>query len=98
MSVPESDEEPVRRERVRDDRGRGPMPKDALAYLGGAQFGRLTFECELPSRELSRADGVRFIRQGRFRCSCGGSADVELRSVKRGLTQSCGCIRKGRGK
>ena len=72
-------------------RGRGREPSPALTFLGGRQFGDLTFVGEAPSRSLQKGDGQRYVRMGRFRCACGGKTVAELRNVKRGFTQSCGC-------
>lgn len=75
-------------------RGRGAMPIPADQYLAGRSLGSLTFVEERPSRPIDRGDGRRFIRMGLFACGCGGSIVAELRNVKRGLTQSCGCLLK----
>lgn len=72
-------------------RGRGVEPLPAFDYLGGDQFGLLTFVGETESRAIDRQDGQRFIRLGLFNCACGQTHIAELRNVKRGLTTSCGC-------
>lgn len=54
--------------------------------LTAVSYGRLTV--------ISEADRVNGRRQWRCHCSCGEVVFVEHRSLKRGSTQSCGCLRR----
>lgn len=51
----------------------------------GEQFGRLTVICESPRKNTRR--------QFSCRCECGRIKDVPYDSLKRGDSQSCGCLR-----
>jgi len=53
----------------------------------GVVYGRLTVIGDAPSR-----NGARFVL---YRCSCGTEKALERNSVRRGRTQSCGCLSKG---
>lgn len=63
---------------------RGPKPVD----LTGQRFGRLTVVGRAETRPDRR--GARW----ECACSCGGSRTVSADSLKRGQSQSCGCLRR----
>lgn len=54
--------------------------------ITGEAFGRLTAIC----REQTASRHTHW----RFRCECGSEKTIKLDSVRRGLIQSCGCLRK----
>lgn len=56
----------------------------------GQTFGQLTVLSEAESR-ISNNRKIRYVLA---RCSCGKEKEIALQSLKRGLTKSCGCLRK----
>jgi hypothetical protein len=63
-----------------------------LDDLTGQVFGRLTVVGRAPNRPGSRH--VRWL----CRCECGGTAEPQAQSLRRGRTRSCGCFYRERMK
>ena len=59
------------------------------SYVDVLRFGRLII-----LGEANRRNGQRYML---CRCDCGKEKEVAFSSLKRGLTQSCGCYRKEKG-
>lgn len=60
----------------------------------GQRFGRLVVTGQAPSRR----DSYQLRPYWACVCDCGNVANVEVRSLKRGGTRSCGCLRIDAGK
>jgi hypothetical protein len=58
--------------------------------VNGMQFGELT----VTGPTFSKRYSGRSIRFAPTRCSCGNIQDIVVNSLRRGLTTSCGCVRK----
>jgi len=58
-----------------------------IINLCGQRFGRLTAVSLLPRQEGQK-------RKWRGLCSCGGTADIVGHQLRKGHTQSCGCIKR----
>lgn len=59
-----------------------------LTDLSGQRFGRLTVLAPSPSRSSSR--GAKW----ECRCDCGTTKTILAKSLRQGLTQSCGCLQR----
>ena len=59
--------------------------------LVGKQFGRLTVQ---GVENYLNKDGKKKGYQARCKCSCGGTKIVQISSLLKGLTTSCGCYRR----
>lgn len=68
-----------------------------LKDLTGQRFGRLTVIGREPGNYVS-PDGFVVITRWRCRCDCGNETVVLRTNLKRGLTRSCGCLRRERMK
>jgi hypothetical protein len=62
-------------------------PRELIAPTG-ARFGRLTVLGE------GRPAGARGVRTWACRCDCGTEKDVGLSDLRKGHTNSCGCLHK----
>ena len=62
-------------------------------YKAGEKFGVLTFIEEVDPRYTLTSKGYRqTIRRAIFECKCGNKFESDIRNVKSGNTQSCGCV------
>lgn len=68
----------------------------ALIDLTGRRFGRLLVLRREGSRRYD--DGFKVVPLWRCRCDCGQEVLVEGTNLRRGMTRSCGCLKRDRGK
>lgn len=64
----------------------------ALIDLTGRRFGRLLVLRREGSRRYD--DGFKVVPLWRCRCDCGMEVLVEGTNLRRGMTRSCGCLRR----
>lgn len=85
-------ENKARRRKVREASGRqsgqrapGVRPRKAPAIPPGTVFGRLTTLEESPQGTLAKV---------LCRCECGTEHRVQVQNLRRGITRSCGCLKR----
>ena len=65
----------------------------ALIDMTGQRFGRLTVLCrDIEAEKLKKDRGAVW----KCKCECGNYASVSGKSLRKGTTQSCGCLQKER--
>ena len=66
-------------------------PETLSTEYNGFVYGRLTVLSELPRTRAKNGQKIRILE---CLCSCGNTAAVRLFLLKKGVTQSCGCLAK----
>ena len=64
-----------------------------LKDLTGKRYGRLTVIGREPGNYVS-PDGITIITRWRCKCDCGNETVALRTNLNRGLTRSCGCLRR----